>query len=47
MSPGGLSTNAYNGHVFWDFETWIFPYLNVFYPKIAKAGIDYRLDTIE
>jgi trehalose/maltose hydrolase-like predicted phosphorylase len=25
VSPGGIATNAYNGHVFWDMDTWVFP----------------------
>ena len=24
-SPGGLSSDGYNGHVFWDSETWMYP----------------------
>ena len=44
-SPGGISTNSYNGHVFWDFETWMFPSFLALYPEIAKAGIKYREKT--
>lgn len=43
-SPGGLSTDGYNGHSFWDMETWMMPNLLLFYPAIAKgSAIDYRL----
>jgi len=43
ISPGGLSSNAYNGHVFWDAETWMFPALLAQHPDLA-AGINaYRL----
>jgi len=46
ISPGGLSTNNYNGHVFWDFEIWMFPVLAVLYPPTAKNGILYRYNSI-
>src|SRR5580658_5046894 len=42
ISPAGLSSNAYNGHVFWDAETWMYPALLAEHPDLA-AGIDaYR-----
>lgn len=27
LSPGGLASNGYNGHSFWDCETWMYPSL--------------------
>jgi trehalose/maltose hydrolase-like predicted phosphorylase len=46
-TPGGLSSNAYNGHVFWDAETWMHPALLAQHPDLA-AGIDaYRLDRLD
>ncbi|MDR3549281.1 MAG: hypothetical protein P4M11_13635 [Candidatus Pacebacteria bacterium] len=45
-SPGGLETNSYNGHMFWDFETWMYPALLVMYPELARNGLKYRLDHI-
>ena len=46
-SPGGLSTNGYRGHTFWDMETWMMPNLLLFYPNIAKgSAIDYRLNRL-
>jgi trehalose/maltose hydrolase-like predicted phosphorylase len=43
-SPGGLSTDGYNGHTFWDMETWMMPNLLLFYPEIAKgSAMAYRL----
>jgi len=42
VSPGGLSKNSYNGHVFWDCETWILPALVPFYPSIVLAFEEYR-----
>jgi trehalose/maltose hydrolase-like predicted phosphorylase len=42
ISPAGLSSNGYNGHIFWDAETWMFPALVAQHPDLA-AGIDaYR-----
>ena len=42
ISPAGLSSNAYNGHIFWDAETWMYPSLLAQHPDLA-AGIDmYR-----
>jgi trehalose/maltose hydrolase-like predicted phosphorylase len=42
ISPAGLSSNNYNGHIFWDAETWMYPTLLAMHPDIA-AGINaYR-----
>jgi hypothetical protein len=42
-SPGGISTNGYNGHAFWDMETWMMPSLLLFYPEIARGSpMKYR-----
>ncbi|MBV8991319.1 MAG: discoidin domain-containing protein [Solirubrobacterales bacterium] len=42
ISPAGLSSNGYNGHIFWDAETWMFPALLAQHPDLA-AGINaYR-----
>jgi protein-glucosylgalactosylhydroxylysine glucosidase len=46
LSPGGL-TNGYNGHVFWDCETWMFPAINIFHPQLAESVLDYRIDRLE
>ncbi len=27
VSPAGLSSNGYDGHIFWDAETWMYPSL--------------------
>ena len=40
--PGGLSTNGYNGHVFWDMDTWIFPGLNLFHPQLGDSHLRFR-----
>ncbi len=42
ISPAGLSSNGYNGHIFWDAETWMYPSLLAQHPSLA-AGINaYR-----
>ena len=46
ISPGGLATNAYDGHSFWDCETWIFPNLNTFHPALAASLLQYRVDRL-
>jgi trehalose/maltose hydrolase-like predicted phosphorylase len=42
MSPGGLSSAEYNGHVFWDAETWMYPALLAAHPDLASGLNDYR-----
>ncbi|MDQ0994573.1 glycosyl hydrolase family 65 protein [Streptomyces sp. V3I7] len=46
-SPAGLSSDGYNGHVFWDTETWIWPSLLAQHPDIAESVLDYRLDRLD
>ena len=41
-SPMGLSGLGYNGHCFWDTETWMYPVLLVLQPQFAKETLDYR-----
>jgi trehalose/maltose hydrolase-like predicted phosphorylase len=42
ISPAGLSSNGYDGHIFWDAETWMYPSLLAQHPDLA-AGINaYR-----
>jgi trehalose/maltose hydrolase-like predicted phosphorylase len=43
VSPFGLSNQAYNGHVFWDADTWVFPALAFLDPSEARAIADYRV----
>lgn len=47
LSPGSLSTNTYNGHIFWDTETWMYPVLLTFYPQLAESVLRYRLERIK
>ncbi|XP_077977259.1 protein-glucosylgalactosylhydroxylysine glucosidase-like [Glandiceps talaboti] len=46
LSPGGLAQGArdkdYDGHVFWDMETWMYPTMLMFYPSLAKEMLLYR-----
>ena len=46
ISPAGLSSNDYNGHIFWDAETWMYPSLLAQHPGLA-AGINaYRYERL-
>lgn len=44
LSPAGLSSDGYGGHVFWDTETWMWPSLLLQNPDIAAAVLQYRAD---
>lgn len=46
MSPMGLSSAGYNGHVFWDSEIWMMPPMLVLHPELARCHIDYRADRL-
>lgn len=46
ISPMGLSSQGYNGHVFWDTELWMFPPVLVFHPEIAKSYLNYRYNRL-
>ncbi|MFI9616865.1 glycosyl hydrolase family 65 protein [Streptomyces sp. NPDC052023] len=46
-SPVGLSSDGYNGHVFWDTETWIWPSLLAQHPHIAGSVLDYRANRMD
>lgn len=43
LSPGGLASNGYNGHTFWDAETWMLPALQLFYPELGASLLRYRV----
>lgn len=47
VSPMGLSGLGYNGHVFWDAETWIFPTLLLLQPDMARNMLDYRYKRLQ
>ena len=42
-SPGGLATDCYHGHTFWDMETWMYPNLLFFHPDLARGTVMYRI----
>lgn len=46
-SPMGLSGFGYNGHVFWDADTWIFPALLLLHPELAESMIEYRYQRLD
>lgn len=46
-SPMGLSGLGYNGHVFWDYDVWMFPVYLVLHPEIARSLLDYRFERLE
>jgi trehalose/maltose hydrolase-like predicted phosphorylase len=47
IAPMGLSSQGYNGHIFWDAEIWMFPPLLLLQPDFAKNMIDYRFDRLD
>jgi trehalose/maltose hydrolase-like predicted phosphorylase len=42
IPPAGLSSNDYNGHIFWDAETWMYPSLLAQHPELAAGINNYR-----
>jgi len=47
VSPMGLSSEIYNGHVFWDADIWVFPALALIDPGRAKVIPEYRLRLVK
>jgi trehalose/maltose hydrolase-like predicted phosphorylase len=46
ISPMGLSSQGYNGHIFWDTELWMFPPLLLLNQDIARSLVNYRSDRL-
>ncbi len=46
ISPAGLSSNGYDGHIFWDAETWMYPSLLAQHPDLALGMDTYRYDRL-
>ncbi|XP_032795803.2 protein-glucosylgalactosylhydroxylysine glucosidase [Daphnia magna] len=50
LSPGSLANGAflkdYQGHSFWDTETWMFPSVLMLWPYVAKDLLLYRMSNI-
>ena len=47
IAPMALSSDVYNGHVFWDADVWVFPALMLTDPDLAREIGAYRLDRVE
>ncbi len=47
IAPMGLSSQNYNGHIFWDTELWMYPPLLVLNQGIARSLLNYRSDRLE
>ncbi len=46
ISPAGLSSNGYDGHIFWDAETWMYPTLLAQHPDLAVGMDNYRYERL-
>ncbi|EDO39683.1 predicted protein, partial [Nematostella vectensis] len=46
LSPGGLASDGYYGHTFWDQETWMYPPVLILYPGLARSCLEYRVDRL-
>lgn len=50
LSPGSLANGAlgrdYQGHSFWDSETWMYPSILLLWPHIAKDFLLYRMANV-
>lgn len=46
ISPAGLSSNGYNGHIFWDAETWMYPALLAQHTDLAAGMNAYRYERL-
>lgn len=46
IPPFGLTTNGYNGHVFWDTEMWMYPPMLFLNSGIAESMMNYRTDRL-
>ncbi|GAA0872885.1 glycosyl hydrolase family 65 protein [Gangjinia marincola] len=47
IAPMGLSSQNYNGHIFWDTELWMYPPLLIFNQDIARSLVNYRSDRLD
>jgi trehalose/maltose hydrolase-like predicted phosphorylase len=46
VSPAGLSSNGYDGHIFWDAATWMYPSLLAQHPDLAAQMDAYRFNRL-
>lgn len=47
IAAKGLTGEGYEGHYFWDTETYILPYFVCTYPAIARKLLEYRYNTLD
>lgn len=47
IPPMGLSSQIYNGHIFWDTELWMLPPLMIFHPEMASSALNYRYNRLD
>lgn len=47
IPPFGMTDQKYNGHIFWDTETWMYPAMLFLNTGIARSMIDYRTDRLD
>ncbi|HEU4753630.1 MAG TPA: glycoside hydrolase family 65 protein, partial [Armatimonadota bacterium] len=47
VPPMGLSSSAFNGHVFWDMDSWMLPAVLPQQPELARAMLEYRYRTLD
>ncbi len=47
IAPMGLSSQNYNGHIFWDTELWMFPPLLLLNQDISRSLVNYRSNRLE
>lgn len=45
--PMGLSGFAFGGHIFWDFDFYVFPALLMLQPEMARSTMDYRFNRLK
>lgn len=47
ISPMGLSSQGYNGHIFWDAELWMYPPMLLLNAGIAESMMKYRTNRVD
>lgn len=47
IAPVGQSGQGYNGHIFWDADTWMLPVMAVLQPELARSMVDFRVDGLD
>ncbi len=47
VSPMGLSSRGYGGHIFWDADIWIYPAVLLTHPELAQGCVNYRCNRLD